>query len=160
MSSCTVKLKTLARTVSLLKKEKKKGKKVVFTNGCFDILHVGHIRYLEKARLLGDVLVIGLNSDASVRKLKGAGRPVTRQKDRAEVLGALACVDHLVLFSDPTPERLIRAVRPDLLVKGGDWKKRDIVGSGFVESYGGKVRSLPYIGGFSTTGLLEKIKKL
>jgi rfaE bifunctional protein nucleotidyltransferase chain/domain len=104
--------------------------------------------------------VIGLNSDASVRKLKGAERPVTRERDRAEVLGALSCVDHLVLFSDATPERLIRAIRPNFLVKGGDWKKKDIVGSGFVESYGGKVRSLPYIRGFSTTGLLEKIKRL
>jgi D-beta-D-heptose 7-phosphate kinase/D-beta-D-heptose 1-phosphate adenosyltransferase len=160
MSSSTAKLKPLGRLVSLLKRERKKGRKIVFTNGCFDILHVGHVRYLRKARSLGDFLVIGLNSDASVRRLKGAERPVTREKDRAEVLGALSCVDHLVLFADPTPERLIRAIRPDFLVKGGDWRKKDIVGSGFVESYGGKVRSLPYIRGFSTTGLLEKIKRL
>lgn len=160
MSSSTAKLKPLVSVVSLLHKEKKKGRKVVFTNGCFDILHVGHVRYLRQARSLGDILVIGLNSDASVRKLKGAERPVTRERDRAEVLGALSCVDHLVLFSDATPERLIRAIRPNFLVKGGDWKKKDIVGSGFVESYGGKVRSLPYIRGFSTTGLLEKIKRL
>ncbi len=160
MSSSTAKLKSLASVLSLLIKEKKKGRKVVFTNGCFDILHVGHVRYLQKAKSLGDVLVIGLNTDASVRKLKGPERPVTRERDRAEVLGALSFVDHLVLFSDTTPERLIRALRPDFLVKGGDWKKKDIVGSGFVESYGGKVRSLPYIGGFSTTGLLEKIKRL
>ena len=160
MSSSTPKLKPLAKTLSLLNKEKKKGRKIVFTNGCFDLLHVGHVRYLQGARSLGDVLVIGLNADASVRKLKGARRPVTRQNDRAEVLGALACVDHVVLFKEPTPERLIRAIRPDLLVKGGDWKKKDIVGSAFVESYGGKARSLPYIRGFSTTGLLGKIKKL
>jgi D-beta-D-heptose 7-phosphate kinase/D-beta-D-heptose 1-phosphate adenosyltransferase len=160
MSSSTAKLKPLGRLASLLKRERKKGRKIVFTNGCFDILHVGHVRYLQKARSLGDLLVIGLNSDASVRRLKGAERPVAREKDRAEVLGALSCVDHLVLFPDATPERLIRAIRPDFLVKGGDWRKKDIVGSAFVESYGGSVRSLPYIRGFSTTRLLEKIKRL
>ena len=160
MSSFTLKLKPLAKTLSLLRKEKKKGRKIVFTNGCFDVLHVGHVRYLKKAKSLGDVLVIGLNTDASVKRLKGSGRPLNKEKDRAEVLGALAFVDRVVFFSEATPERLIRAVRPDLIVKGGDWKKKDIVGSAFVESYGGKARSLPYIRGFSTTGLLDKIRKL
>jgi len=154
------KLKSLSALLSLLKSKKKLYKKIVFTNGCFDILHVGHIRYLHRARSLGGCLVIGLNTDASVKKLKGPGRPVTGERERAEVLGALACVDYVILFSDKTPERLIRAIRPDYLVKGGDWKKNQIVGSAFVESYGGKVLSLPFIKGFSTTGLLGKIKKV
>lgn len=138
-----------------------KHKKVVFTNGCFDILHKGHVAYLEKARRLGDYLVVGLNSDASVRRLgKGPGRPVNSQKDRAAVLGALRCVDRVVIFGEDTPERLIRKVRPDVLVKGGDWKKENVVGASFVESYGGRVRLIPYVKGFSTTGLLAKIQKL
>jgi len=153
------KLKTLPQLVSILKNKKRSGQKVVFTNGCFDILHLGHVRYLTKARSLGDLLVIGLNTDSSVRKLKGPTRPVTPEKERAEVLGALACVDYIVFFSDSTPERLIRALRPDFLVKGGDWRKEQIVGSAFVESYGGKARSLPFVKGFSTTGLIKKIKK-
>ncbi len=154
------KLKSLKELVETLRREKKSGKKIVFTNGCFDILHVGHIRYLEQARSLGDRLVIGLNADASVRKLKGASRPVNSQKDRAAVLSALECIDHIVIFSEETPEKLICAVRPDFLVKGGDWKKKDIVGSAFVESCGGKVLSLPFVKGFSTTKLLEKIQRL
>ena len=153
------KLKSLSALLALLKRRKKLRKQIIFTNGCFDILHVGHIRYLQKARSLGDCLVVGLNADSSVRKLKGTGRPVTGERDRAEVLGALACVDYVILFSDKTPERLIRAVRPDYLVKGGDWKKEQIVGNAFVESCGGKVLSLPFVKGFSTTGLLGKIKK-
>ncbi len=151
------KFKTLPSLASILKKEKKKGKKVVFTNGCFDVLHVGHVRYLKKAKSLGDVLVVGLNADSSVRKLKGPRRPLNTEKDRAEVLAALECVDYLVLFKELTPERLIRAIRPDFLVKGGDWKKERIVGSAFVESYGGRARSLPFVDGFSTTGLIKKL---
>jgi D-beta-D-heptose 7-phosphate kinase/D-beta-D-heptose 1-phosphate adenosyltransferase len=144
------------RLKAVLAKARKSGKKIVFTNGCFDILHVGHVRYLKKARSLGDLLVIGLNNDASVRALKGPSRPLNGEKDRAEVLGALAFVDKIVIFSEGTPEKLIHAVRPDFLVKGGDWKKKDIVGSAFVESYGGRVLSLPFIKGFSTTGTLKK----
>jgi D-beta-D-heptose 7-phosphate kinase/D-beta-D-heptose 1-phosphate adenosyltransferase len=154
------KLKSLRSLLAALKKEKRSNKKIVFTNGCFDILHVGHIRYLKQAKSLGDRLVIGLNADASVRKLKGPSRPLNSEKDRAEVLSALECVDHIVFFREDTPETLIRAVRPHFLVKGGDWKKKDIVGSEFVESYGGKVLSLQFVKGFSTTGLLEKIQKL
>ncbi len=130
----------------------------MFTNGCFDLLHVGHVRYLQQAKSLGDILVVGLNRDASVRGLKGTGRPFTREKERAEVLGALEAVDYILLFADKTPERLIRAIRPDTLVKGGDWKKKDIVGSDFVKSYGGKVQSLGFVRGFSTTRLIQKIK--
>ncbi len=154
------KLKSLQTLLSFLKKDRSKSKRIVFTNGCFDILHTGHIRYLTRARALGDLLVIGLNSDASVRRLKGPKRPVTGQNERAEVLSALSCVDHVVLFDEDTPLSLIKAIRPYFLVKGGDWKKEAIVGSSFVESYGGKVKSLPYIKGFSTTGLIEKIKKV
>ncbi len=137
-----------------------KRKKVVFTNGCFDILHKGHVSYLQKAKKLGDVLVVGLNSDSSTRRLKGAGRPVNSQKDRAQVLGALRCVDRVVLFSEDTPEKLIRRIRPDILVKGGDWKGKSIAGGAFVRSYGGKVKFLPFVKGFSTSGLLTKIEKL
>lgn len=158
--SSAVKFKTLPSLLAVLAGDKKSGKKIVFTNGCFDILHIGHLRYLERARGLGDRLVIGVNSDASVRRLKGSDRPVTRERDRAALLAALECVDYTVLFSEDTPERLIRAIRPDFLVKGGDWKKEAIVGSAFVESYGGKVRSLPFVNGYSTTGLIQKIQKL
>lgn len=156
----TPKLKTFRRLVSLVSRDKKSGKKIVFTNGCFDILHVGHVRTLKKARALGDVLVVGLNSDRSVRQLKGAGRPLVGERERAEVLSALACVDHVILFSENTPERLIRTLRPDILVKGGDWKKEMIAGGRFVESYGGKVRPLNFVKGFSTTAFIQKVKRL
>lgn len=120
---------------------------------------MGHVRYLRQARLLGDVLVVGLNGDASVRRLKGAGRPLVGERERAEVLSALAAVDHVALFGEDTPISLIRAVRPDFLVKGGDWKKTSIIGWDFVESYGGKVRSLRFVTGRSTSRLVEKMKK-
>ncbi len=154
------KIKKLEALKRSLAQDRKAGKKIVFTNGCFDILHVGHVRYLSQARSLGDKLVIGLNADASVRNLKGPDRPVNRQNDRAEVLASLNAVDYVVLFSEPTPIKLIRAVQPDILVKGGDWKKKDIVGSDVVEARGGQVKSLPFAKGFSTTGLLDKLKKL
>ena len=144
----------------VLARERRAGRTVVFTNGCFDILHVGHVRYLNAARQLGDRLVVGLNTDASVRRLKGPLRPVTGQKQRAEVMAALESVDYVTFFSTPTPLTLIRAVNPDVLVKGGDWKVRDIIGSDWVLSRGGKVRSLPFVKGFSTTRMLQKIQKL
>ena len=127
-------------------------KKIVFTNGCFDILHIGHVRYLEQAKRLGDVLIVGVNSDRSVSGIK-PGRPVNMEKNRAEVLAALAAVDYVVLFREKTPYNLIRAVRPDILVKGGDWKKEEIIGSDIAkETY-----SLPYVKGVSTTGIIGKI---
>ena len=150
----------LRRLLPVLSKKKQQGIKVVFTNGCFDILHVGHISYLERAKSLGDVLVVGLNSDASVRKLKGPGRPVNTAKDRARVLAALRAVDYVTVFSADTPLELIRSVRPDCLVKGGDWKAADIVGGSFVKSCGGKVRSLPFVKRRSTSGVLAAIQKL
>ena len=131
------------------------GKKVVFTNGCFDILHIGHIRYLRDAKALGDVLIIGLNSDKSVSKIK-PGRPVNTQNHRAEVLASLEMVDYVTLFDEETPYELINLLKPDVLVKGGDWEKEDIVGSDIAK----ETRSLPYVKGISTTKLIEKIKKL
>ena len=138
---------------------RKNNSKIVFTNGCFDILHVGHIRYLEKAKQMGDYLVVGLNSDKSVKKLKGDKRPINRQKDRAEMLLALESVDFVVIFEEKTPYKLIKKIKPDILVKGGDWKIEDIVGSDLVQSYGGSVKSISYIKGKSTTNVIEKIKK-
>lgn len=132
-----------------------KGKKIVFTNGCFDILHVGHIRYLKEARALGDALVIGLNSDKSVSVIK-PGRPVNPQDRRAEILAALEMVDYVTVFDEDTPYELIKLLKPDILVKGGDWKKEDIVGSDIAK----ETRSLPYVKGISTTEIIEKIKKL
>lgn len=152
------KIKTLPCAASAIKKLKQKNKKIVFTNGCFDILHAGHVSYLSKAKSLGDILVIGLNSDASVKKIKGKSRPVVSQKNRATLLAALEAVDFVVIFSDLTPLKLIKAIKPDVLVKGGDWKKENIVGSDFVESYGGKVKSLAYIKGLSTRSLIAKIQ--
>ncbi len=136
----------------------RKNKKVVFTNGCFDILHIGHIRYLQEARALGDLLVIGANTDASVQKLKGPSRPLQSEADRIEILAALACVDFVTLFGEETPENLIKALRPDILVKGGDWPIDKIVGAQFVQSYGGVVKTLQFVEGRSTTKIVEKMQ--
>lgn len=132
--------------------------RVVFTNGCFDLLHVGHVRYLQQARHMGDFLVVGVNSDASVQRLKGPTRPLQNELDRAEILAALGCVDMTVIFDEDTPEKLIHQVRPDILVKGGDWKITEIVGAPFVQSYGGSVQSLQFVDGRSTTKIIEKSK--
>ncbi len=135
------------------------GKKVVFTNGCFDLLHVGHVRYLQAARNLGDILVVAINTDAGVKKLKGPTRPVQTENDRAEILAALGSVDFTILFGEETPERIIQLIKPDILAKGGDWKIEQIVGAPFVQSYGGQVFSLEFIAGKSTTRLIEKSQK-
>ncbi|MES3039439.1 MAG: D-glycero-beta-D-manno-heptose 1-phosphate adenylyltransferase [Bdellovibrionota bacterium] len=137
----------------------RKGKKVVFTNGCFDLLHIGHIRYLQEAKNEGDILVVALNSDESVKKLKGPERPIQSEQDRAEILAALASVDYTTIFTEQTPIEVIRKIKPDVLVKGGDWKKETIVGWDFVESYGGVAKSLQFINGKSTTAIIEKSKK-
>jgi D-glycero-beta-D-manno-heptose 1-phosphate adenylyltransferase len=136
----------------------RKNKKVVFTNGCFDLLHVGHVRYLKEARAQGDILVVGINTDSSVKRLKGENRPLQNEADRAEILSSLESVDYVTLFDEDTPEKLIQQVRPDVLVKGGDWAVDKIVGSSFVLSYGGQVRSLQFVHGRSTTLLVEKMK--
>ncbi len=131
----------------------------MFTNGCFDLLHPGHIQSLEQARALGDALVVGLNSDKSVRELKGPGRPVFPELERAEILAALECVDAVVIFDELTPRSVIAALLPDVLVKGGDWPSNQIVGREEVEAAGGRVVSIPVVPGYSTTAILEKIRQ-
>ena len=140
--------------------QKRNGRRVVFTNGCFDLLHPGHIETLEKARSLGDALVVGVNSDRSVRQMKGAGRPILPERERAEILAAMECVDGVVIFDESTPREIITALLPDVLVKGGDWAGDAIVGREEVEAAGGKVVSIPVVAGYSTTAILQKIRKL
>ncbi len=132
--------------------------KIVFTNGCFDVLHFGHVHYLLEARKLGDILVIGLNSDDSVRRLKGPSRPINSEKERAFVLAALACVDYVTLFEEDTPEELIKVVKPDVLVKGGDYALDQIVGADFVKANGGTVTTIHFVEGFSSTQIIEQLK--
>lgn len=142
---------------TFLKKNQKK--KIVFTNGCFDILHRGHVIYLNEAKSLGDVLIIGLNSDSSAKKLKGNDRPINNEQDRKFVLENLKMVDRVEIFFQETPLELIKAIRPDVLVKGGDWKIKNIVGHDEVISYGGEVKSLTFVGGHSSTKIINKIKR-
>ena len=151
--------KILSRAELIIRRREWKDnrRRVVFTNGCFDLLHPGHIRLLEQARALGDVLVVGLNSDASVRRLKGDGRPLVAEGERAEVLAALAAVDAVTIFAEATPRELIAALLPDVLVKGGDWGPDQIVGREEVEAAGGRVVVVPYLEGFSTSALIAKI---
>ncbi|MCX6145497.1 MAG: D-glycero-beta-D-manno-heptose 1-phosphate adenylyltransferase [Ignavibacteriales bacterium] len=136
---------------------RKTGKSVVFTNGCFDILHRGHVDYLSKARALGDILIVGVNTDASVKRLKGANRPIVQEDDRAAVLAALAVVDYVCLFDEETPYELIRALVPDILVKGADWSVGDIVGKDIVEAAGGAVHTIEFLPNRSTTNIIQKI---
>lgn len=150
---------TLEQAIVRFAREKRNGQRLVFTNGCFDLLHPGHIQSLEQARELGDVLVVGLNSDASVRQLKGAGRPVLPERERAEILAALACVDAVVIFDDLTPRELIAKLLPDVLAKGGDWPGNQIVGREEVEAAGGRVVSVPVVAGYSTSEILRKIRE-
>lgn len=138
--------------------ESAKGKKLVFTNGCFDIIHRGHVTYLNEARNQGELLIIGLNSDASVKRLKGETRPVNSEQDRKFILENLKCVDFVEIFEEDTPFNLIQKVMPDVLVKGGDWKPDQIVGSDIVMANGGEVKSLNFVNGFSTTNIIEKIQ--
>ena len=146
--------RALKRRLDVLRRQ---GKRIVFTNGCFDLIHPGHVRYLRAAKRLGDVLVVGLNSDASVRRLKGPGRPLVPQRDRCEVMAALEMVDYVTVFGEDTPYELIKQVQPDVLVKGGDWRPEDIVGADIVRARGGVVRSLRFTRGYSTTRLVERI---
>jgi len=141
----------------ILERLKAKGKRVVFTNGCFDLFHAGHLRYLEKAKTLGDILIVGVNSDASVQRLKGPRRPVLPLEERMELLSGLECVDYVVSFDEPTPLELITVLKPHILVKGGDWSKETIVGKEVVERLGGEVVALPFIEGNSTSHLIETI---
>jgi rfaE bifunctional protein nucleotidyltransferase chain/domain len=150
---------TLDEAILRFGPQKRNGRRVVFTNGCFDLLHPGHIRSLEQARELGDALIAGLNSDASVRQLKGEGRPVLPERERAEILAALESVDAVIIFDDLTPREVIARLLPDVLVKGGDWAGDKIVGREEVEAAGGRVVSAPVVPGFSTTDILRKIRE-
>ena len=145
--------------VAWLDRVKADGGRVVFTNGVFDLLHPGHVRYLRQARTLGAALVVGVNTDRSVRVIKGESRPVTPESERAEILAALACVDVVVLFDEETPYELIRRLQPDVLVKGADWSEASMIGRDIVEARGGRVVRVPFEAGYSTTSIIEKIKE-
>jgi D-beta-D-heptose 7-phosphate kinase/D-beta-D-heptose 1-phosphate adenosyltransferase len=156
--AASTKLRTLPRLLPELEARRRLGQRVAFTNGCFDILHLGHVQYLTEARAQADCLVVGLNTDASVRALKGPGRPVNSEDARAAVLAGLAAVDYLVLFNDPTPIELIRAIRPDVLVKGADYRKDQVVGADLVEGHGGRVHLAGLREGYSTTKLIQQMR--
>lgn len=151
------KIKNLNQLKKIVSSLKGKGKKIVFTNGCFDLLHYGHVKYLQEARLKGDILVVAINSDASVRKIKGKKRPLVHEKDRLRIIAALESVDYAVLFKEDSPLKIIKSLRPDILVKGADWSKNNIVGSDIVLSYGGEVNTIELIKERSTTNLIKKI---
>jgi len=151
-----LKLPALKRKIATLRR---RGKVVVFTNGCFDILHYGHVSYLERAKKAGRVLIVGLNSDRSVRKIKGRHRPINREMDRARVLAALACVDFITIFDEETPYDVIQALRPDVLIKGADWRGKGVVGEDIVKAHGGRVELVRYIPKLSTTRMIGKIKR-
>ncbi len=153
------KIKTWKELADIIRKEKASGKTAGFTNGCFDILHLGHIRYLEEAKTSCDILVVGVNSDSSVKSIKGNSRPINDEKVRSEVLAALECVDFLTIFEEDTPQNLIESLSPEVLFKGGDWKEDEVIGGAHVKKQGGKVKIIPYVGGYSTTELIEKIKE-
>jgi D-glycero-beta-D-manno-heptose 1-phosphate adenylyltransferase len=152
------KLKNWQEISEISMKLKESSRKIVFTNGCFDILHKGHITYLRKAHALGDVLIVGLNSDSSVKRLKGTERPINDELARVIVLSELISIDYIVIFNEDTPYNLIKCIKPDMLVKGGDWVVKDIVGSDIVFAYGGEVISLDFIEGYSSTELIERMK--
>lgn len=154
------KLVNIEEASKIAKDLKEKGERIVFTNGCFDILHVGHIQLLEKAKSFGDVLIVGLNSDNSVKRIKGEERPINPEEDRARILGALEVVDYIIIFNENSPLETIKKIRPDILVKGGDWTLDKVVGRDIVESYGGKVEVVDLLENKSTTQILTKILSL
>lgn len=151
------KIKSPQQLVKILTRFRKKGKKIAFTNGCFDILHLGHVTYLESAKKMADILVLALNSDHSVKKIKGSMRPVTKLRERQKIIAALESVDYVTAFSESTPLKLITKLKPDIIVKGGDWRVEDIVGKDFVSSYGGKAVNIKYLKGHSTSDVLKKL---
>jgi len=150
---------SLEELKEIVAKERAAGKKIVFTNGCFDLIHIGHVRYLQEAKKKGDLLIVAVNSDRSMKKLKGEGRPIVPEEERAEILSAFAGVDYVVIFSEETRAGIIDALRPDVLVKGSDYRKEDIVGRETVEAGGGEVVTVPLVERHSTKELLEKIRK-
>jgi len=151
------KVKGVEELKETVRQAQREGRVVVFTNGCFDLLHRGHLHLLREAKRLGDLLVVALNTDLSVRRLKGPERPILPETERAELIAALEMVDYVTLFSEPDPHALIKELRPDVLVKGGDWSEDKVVGGDFVEGYGGKVAVIPYLEGYSTTRMIKKI---
>jgi D-beta-D-heptose 7-phosphate kinase/D-beta-D-heptose 1-phosphate adenosyltransferase len=153
------KIKARKGLLRIIKDLKTKGKRIVFTNGCFDLLHIGHIRYLEKAKAFGDILVVGVNSDSSVRRLKGPKRPILPEEERAGVLSGLGCVDYITIFDETDPLKLITSLQPNVLAKGGDWTKEQTVGKEVVERSGGEVVIIPFVKGASTSNLIETILK-
>jgi rfaE bifunctional protein nucleotidyltransferase chain/domain len=159
MTPARQKCKNRRELKQIIRNLKAQGQRVVFTNGCFDLLHPGHVRYLERARSEGDLLVVALNSDASVRRIKGDKRPVMAEQERAEVVAALACVDFVTLFEEETPKEIIDELIPNVLVKGGDWPIDQIVGRDTVEANQGRVLSLPFETGYSTSAIIERILK-
>ncbi len=162
MANCDTghKLVTRGAAARWVRQQQAQGHRVVFTNGCFDLLHPGHVAYLEQARSLAEALIVGVNTDASARRLdKGQGRPLTPESDRARVLAALACIDRVVLFDEDTPLELITLLGPDVLVKGGDYQLSEIVGRAEVEARGGQVLTLPFVPGYSTTALLQRLRE-
>lgn len=154
------KIKTLKELKKIIPALKAKGEKIVFTNGCFDILHYGHVKYLEDAKRKGSVLIVAVNRDSSVKKIKGSIRPIIKELDRSRIIAGLASVDYVILFKDKTPVKLIKALKPDILVKGADWNMADIVGADFVLRHGGKVLTISLAKGRSTTALIKKIAKI
>jgi D-beta-D-heptose 7-phosphate kinase/D-beta-D-heptose 1-phosphate adenosyltransferase len=152
------KIKSIDDAQHEINRLKNKGKRIVFTNGCFDILHIGHARYLYEARMLGDFLIVAVNSDSSVKRLKGASRPVVPENERAEMIAALGCVDMAIIFDEETPYEVIKRLVPNVLVKGGDWKEADIVGADIVKAAGGVVKSITFTEGSSTTNIISRIK--
>ncbi len=155
----TNKIKTTDELTPLLALLRATGQRIVFTNGCFDLIHTGHTRYLTTARALGDILIVAINSDASVRAIKGEKRPINNEADRAETLAALESVSFVTIFNEPDPYKVIAALQPDVLVKGGDWPIEKIIGRDIVQARGGKVVNVPYVDGASTTGMIDKILK-
>lgn len=158
--SLEAKIKTLRELKKITSSLKTKGKKFVFTNGCFDLLHYGHVKYLEDAKKKGDILVVAVNSDTSVKMIKGNKRPIVNERDRLRIIAGLESVDYVILFKEDTPFKIIKSLRPDILVKGTDWTKNNIVGSRVVLSYGGKVSTVKLIKGRSTTNLIRKIARI
>jgi D-beta-D-heptose 7-phosphate kinase/D-beta-D-heptose 1-phosphate adenosyltransferase len=152
------KLKSRDEIAVIAAAKRRAGKTIVFTNGCFDLLHLGHVHVLRQAKADGDVLIVGVNTDRSVKSIKGAARPILAEQDRSELIAAMEMVDYVVLFDEPDPCQLIAAVKPDVLAKGGDWSAEQIVGADIVQAYGGRVRVIPYLKGHSTTEIIERIR--
>jgi len=153
------KILSINKLKSRLLSHKRKDKRIVFTNGCFDILHYGHIAYLNKAKQCGDILVVAVNSDHSVKLIKDRTRPIIPLKDRIRIIASLDCVDYACSFNESTPLSLMKKLKPDIIVKGADWKKEEIVGAKFVQSYGGKVKRIKFLKGYSTTNIIKIIEK-